>query len=151
MKYVQKKLKTSNFTRFMRSIFIIFYFIYCRIVFLGDTCNFCNCECCDNCFNGDEKSVKEGNSEKINEEEGNKKEEENEVNEDLDIFASDTVTEKKYLIQVSKNTKAARLKEKLIGKLNTTNFEIRFKGKLYEGNQILKFEEGDTVYIYKKI
>lgn len=151
MKYVQKKLKTSNFTRFMRSIFIIFYFIYCRIVFLGDTCNFCNCECCDNCFNGDEKSVKEGNSEKINEEEENKKEEENEVNEDLDIFASDTVTEKKYLIQVSKNTKAARLKEKLIGKLNTTNFEIRFKGKLYEGNQILKFEEGDTVYIYKKI
>ena len=151
MKYVQKKLKTSNFTRFMRSIFIIFYFIYCRIVFLGDTCNFCNCECCDNCFNGDEKSVKEGNSEKINEEEGNKKEEENEVNEDLDIFASDTVTEKKYLIQVSENTKAARLKEKLIGKLNTTNFEIRFKGKLYEGNQILKFEEGDTVYIYKKI
>ena len=151
MKYIQKNLKTSNFTRFMRSIFIIFYFIYCRIVFLGDTCNFCNCECCDNCFNGDEKSVKEGNSEKINEEGGNKKEEENEVNEDLDIFASDTVTEEKYLIQVSKNTKAARLKEKLIGKLNTTNFEIRFKGKLYEGNQILKFEEGDTVCIYKKI
>lgn len=135
----------------MRSIFIIFYFIYCRIVFWGDTCNFCNCECCDNCFNGDEKSVKEGNSEKINEEEENKKEEENEVNENLDIFALNTVTNKKYLIQVSKNTKAARLKEKLIGILNTTNFEIRFKGKLYEGNQILKFEEGDTVCIYKKI
>ena len=56
----------------MRYIFIIFYFIYCRIVILGDTCDFCNCECCDNCFNGDEKAVKEGNSEKINEEEGNK-------------------------------------------------------------------------------
>ena len=128
----------SNFTRSMRSIFVIFYFIYCRIVFLGDTCDFCNCECCDNCFNGDEKSVKEGNSEKINEEE------------DLDIYAQDTVTEKKYLIQVSKNTKAARLKEKLIEILNTTNFEIRFKNKLYEGNQILKFENGDTVYIYPK-
>lgn len=151
MKYIKKKLKMSNFTRFMRSIFIIFYFIYCRIVILGDTCDFCNCECCDNYFNGDEKSVKEGNSEKINEEEGNKKEEENEVNKKLDIYALDTVTNKKYLIQVSENTKAARLKEKLIGKLNTTNFEIRFKGKLYEGNQILKFEEGDTVYIYKKI
>ena len=150
MKYIQKNLKTSNFTRFMRSIFIIFYFIYCRIVFLGDTCDFCNCECCDNCFNGDEKSVKEGNSEKINEEEGNKKEEENEVNENLDIYALDTVTEKKYLIQVSENTKAARLKEKLIGILNTTNFEIRFKSKLYEGNQILKFEDGDTVYISPK-
>ena len=150
MNYIQKKLKTSNFTRFMISIFVIFYFIYCRIVFLGDTCDFCNCECCDNCFNGDEKSVKEGNSEKINEEEGNKKEEENEENENLDICALDTVTEKKYLIQVSENTKAARLKEKLIGILNTTNFEIRFKSKLCEGNQILKFENGDTVYIYPK-
>ena len=150
MNYIQKKLKKTNFISYMRSIFIVFYFIYCRIVFLGDTCDFCNCECCDNCFNGDEKSVKEGNSEKINEEEGNKKEEENEVNENLDIYALDTVTEKKYLIQVSENTKAARLKEKLIGKLNTTNFKIRFKSKLYEGNQILKFEEGDTVYIYPK-
>lgn len=144
MNYIQKKLKMSNFTRSMRFIFVIFYFIYCRIVFLGDTCDFCNCECCDNYFNGDEKSVKEGNSEKINEEEGN------EVNEKLDIYALDTVTNKKYLIQVSENTKAARLKEKLIGILNTTNFEIRFKSKLYEGNQILKFEDGDTVYIYPK-
>ena len=150
MNYIQKKLKKTNFISYMRSIFIVFYFIYCRIVFLGDTCDFCNCECCDNCFNGDEKSVKEGNSEKINEEEGNKKEEENEVNENLDIYALDTVTEKKYLIQVSENTKAARLKEKLIKILNTTNFEIRFKNNLYEGNQILKFEDGDTVYIYPK-
>lgn len=139
MNYIQKKLTMSNFTRSMRSIFVIFYFIYCRIVILGDTCDFCNCNCCKDCFNGDEKSVKEGNSEKINEEE-----------EDLDIFALDNVTDKKYLIQVSENTKAARLKEKLIGILNTTNFEIRFKSKLYEGNQILKFENGDTVYIYPK-
>lgn len=143
MNYIQKKLTMSNFTRSMRSILSYFILFIGRIVFviLGD---FCNCECCKDYFNGDEKSVKEGNSEKINEEE------ENEVNENLDIFASDTVTEKKYLIQVSENTKAARLKEKLIGILNTTNFEIRFKNKLYEGNQILKFEDGDTVYIYPK-
>ena len=73
-----------------------------------------------------------------------------EEEEDLDIFALDTVTDKKYLIQVSENTKAARLKEKLIKILNTTNFEIRFKSNLYEGKQILKFEDGDTVYIYPK-
>ena len=73
-----------------------------------------------------------------------------EEEEDLDIFALDTVTDKKYLIQVSENTKAARLKEKLIKILNTNNFEIRFKSNLYEGNQILKFEDGDTVYIYPK-
>ena len=66
-----------------------------------------------------------------------------EEEEDLDIFALDTVTDKKYLIQVSENTKAERLKEKLIKILNKTNFEIRFKSNLYEGNQILKFEDGD--------
>ena len=139
MNYIQKKLKKTNFISYMRSIFIVFYFIYCRIVILGNTCDFCNCNCCKDCFKGDEKLVKEGNSEKINEEE-----------EDLDIFALDTVTDKKYLIQVSENTKAARLKEKLIKILNTTNFEIRFRDNLYEGNQILKFEDGDTVYIYPK-
>lgn len=44
MNYIQKKLKMSNFTRSMRSIFVIFYFIYCRIAVFG---SFCNCrDCC---------------------------------------------------------------------------------------------------------
>ena len=73
-----------------------------------------------------------------------------EEEEDLDIFALDTVTDKKYLIQVSENTKASRLAEKIGKILNTTNFDIRFKSTLYEGTKILKFEDGDTVYIYPK-
>ena len=73
-----------------------------------------------------------------------------EEEEDLDIYALDTVTEKKYLIQVSENTKASRLEEKIRKILNTTNFDIRFKSNLYKGDQILKFEDGDTVYIYQK-
>ena len=73
-----------------------------------------------------------------------------EEEEDLDIFALDTVTDKKYLVQVSENTKASRLAEKIGKILNTTNFDIRFKSTLYEGTKILKFEDGDTVYIYPK-
>ena len=70
--------------------------------------------------------------------------------EEIDIFAVDTSSDKKYLIQVQENIKAKNLKNKLQSILNTNNFEIRFKNNLYEGDKILQFEDGDTIYIYPK-
>ena len=70
--------------------------------------------------------------------------------EEIDIFAVDTSNDKKYLIQVQENIKAKNLKNKLQSILNTNNFDIRFKNNLYEGDKILQFEDGDTIYIYPK-
>ena len=70
--------------------------------------------------------------------------------EEVDIFVLDVITNKKYLFQVPINIKSLELKKKLSLLLSTNNFEFRHHSKLYEDNQIISFEQGDTLYIYKK-
>ena len=101
MNYIQKKLKMSNFTRSMRFIFVIFYFIYCRIVIFG---SFCNCRDCCKDFRGqpedeqemDGVSFTKRNEYSLNKEEvtsKNKEEENKEEKEEKkeDIYALDIV------------------------------------------------------------
>lgn len=70
--------------------------------------------------------------------------------EEVDIFVLDVITNKKYLFQVPMNIKALDLKKKLVLLLSTDNFEFRHHSKLYQDNQIISFEQGDTIYVYKK-
>ena len=70
--------------------------------------------------------------------------------EEVDIFVLDVITNKKYLFQVPIKIKALDLKKKLSLLLSTNNFEFRHHSKLYEDNQIISFEQGDTIYVYKK-
>ena len=69
---------------------------------------------------------------------------------DIDIFILDVQSDKKYIFQVPPKIKSIDLRNKLEIFLATTNFEFRLRGKLYADNQIISFEEGDTIYIYKK-
>ena len=73
-----------------------------------------------------------------------------EEEEELDIFIFDTATDKKYLFQVPPNIKSTDLRKKLEIFLEATNFEFRYKSKLYKDDEIISFQEGDTIYIYKK-
>ena len=70
--------------------------------------------------------------------------------EEVDIFVYDVLDNKKFLFQVPAKIKNIDLKKKLESLFIMNNFEFRFKNKLYEDNEILSFEEGDTIYIYKK-
>ena len=70
--------------------------------------------------------------------------------EEVDIFVLDVISNKKFLFQVPMNIKALDLKKKLSLFLSTNNFEFRHHSKLYQDNQIISFEQGDTIYIYKK-
>ena len=69
---------------------------------------------------------------------------------EIDIFILDVQSDKKYIFQVPPKIKSIDLRNKLEIFLATTNFEFRLRGKLYADNQIISFEEGDTIYIYKK-
>ena len=69
---------------------------------------------------------------------------------EIDIFILDVQSDKKYIFQVPPKIKSIDLRNKLEIFLATTNFEFRLRGKLYTDNQIISFEEGDTIYIYKK-
>ena len=69
---------------------------------------------------------------------------------DIDIFILDVQSDKKYIFQVPPKIKSIDLRNKLEIFLATTNFEFRLRGKLFADNQIISFEEGDTIYIYKK-
>ena len=69
---------------------------------------------------------------------------------EIDIFISDVLNDKKYIFQIARKIKAIDLKSKLEKFLAITNFEFRYKGQLYERNQIISFEDGDTIYIYRK-
>ena len=72
-------------------------------------------------------------------------------NEDeIDIFILDVKGDKKYIFQVPPKIKSIDLRNKLEKFLALTNFEFRLRGKLYPDNQIISFEEGDTIYIYIK-
>ena len=70
--------------------------------------------------------------------------------EEVDIFVLDVASNKKFLFQVPMNIKALDLKKKLSLFLSTNNFEFRLHSKLYQDNQIISFEQGDTIYVYKK-
>ena len=69
---------------------------------------------------------------------------------EIDIFILDVQSDKKYIFQVPPKIKSIDLRNKLEIFLATTNFEFRLRGKLFADNQIISFEEGDTIYIYKK-
>ena len=69
---------------------------------------------------------------------------------EIDIFILDVQSDKKYIFQVPPKIKSIDLRNKLEIFLATTNFEFRLRGKLYADNQIISFEEGDTIYIDKK-
>ena len=69
---------------------------------------------------------------------------------EIDIFILDVQSDKKYIFQVPPKIKSIDLRNKLEIFLAITNFEFRLRGKLYADNQIISFEEGDTIYIYKK-
>ena len=69
---------------------------------------------------------------------------------EIDIFILDVQSDKKYIFQVPPKIKSSDLRKKLEIFLATTNFEFRLRGKLFADNQIISFEEGDTIYIYKK-
>ena len=69
---------------------------------------------------------------------------------DLDIFVEDVIEEKKYLISVPPKVKCKELNKKLELLFETKYFEFRYRDKLYNEDQILKFEQGDTILFYKK-
>ena len=69
---------------------------------------------------------------------------------EIDIFILDVLNDKKYIFQVPPKIKSIDLRNKLELFLVQTNFDFRLRGKLYQDNQIISFEEGDTIYIYKK-
>ena len=68
----------------------------------------------------------------------------------LDIFVEDVIEEKKYLISVPPKVKCKELNKKLELLFETKYFEFRYRDKLYNEDQILKFEQGDTILFYKK-
>ena len=70
--------------------------------------------------------------------------------EEIDIFIYDVSTDKKFLFQVQQKMKCIDFLKKLEKYLDTTNIEFRYKGKLYNDNQMISFEEGDIINIYKK-
>ena len=70
--------------------------------------------------------------------------------EEVDIFIFDVANERKLLFQVPPNIKSIDLRKKLEELLEVTNFEFRYKSKLFDDNEIISFQEGDTIYIYKK-
>ena len=70
--------------------------------------------------------------------------------EEVDIFVLDVLSNKKFLFQVPIKIKSLDLKKKLLSLLSTNNLEFRHHSKLYPDDQIIIFEQGDTIYVYKK-
>ena len=70
--------------------------------------------------------------------------------EEVDIFVLDVLSNKKFLFQVPIKIKSLDLKKKLLSLLSTNNLEFRHHSKLYPDDQIITFEQGDTIYVYKK-
>ena len=69
---------------------------------------------------------------------------------EVDIFVLDVLSNKKFLFQVPIKIKTLDLKKKLLSLLSTNNLEFRHHSKLYPDDQIITFEQGDTIYVYKK-
>ena len=69
---------------------------------------------------------------------------------EVDIFVLDVLSNKKFLFQVPIKIKSLDLKKKLLSLLSTNNLEFRHHSKLYPDDQIITFEQGDTIYVYKK-
>ena len=69
---------------------------------------------------------------------------------EVDIFVLDVLSNKKFLFQVPIKIKTLDLKKKLLSLLSTNNLEFRHHSKLYPDDQIIIFEQGDTIYVYKK-
>lgn len=69
---------------------------------------------------------------------------------EVDIFVLDILSNKKFLFQVPIKIKSIDLKKKLLSLLSTNNLEFRHHSKLYQDEQIITFEQGDTIYVYKK-
>ncbi len=68
--------------------------------------------------------------------------------EEIDIFVVDE-EDKKYMLEISQEIKCIDLMKIIESCLKKYFFDIVYKDKLYNKNEIMKLEQGDIVHIIK--